>query len=133
MESDVKFSLDIGFAHFDIFENYLIATINEGVVFDTPHLKKFQTVFEKYYPNKPFGYISDRKNDYTINPTCYIEATSFPPKIVGMATLCYSEISYKNATFAERFLVWPHKAYYTMEECQKWITEMLEKHKKADL
>lgn len=122
-----KLSLDIDFAHFQLFEHYLVATIHEGVVFDTPQLYKFIEVFDKHYYNRPFGYISDRKNDYTINPTCYIEADKLDLKIVGVATLCYSEVTYKNAIFAERFFSWPHKAFYTMDECVTWVESLLPK------
>lgn len=125
MSSPLKLSLDIDFAHFDLHENYLVATIKEGVVFDTPHLIKFHEIFDKHYYNRPFGYISNRINDYTINPTCYIETKKFSSKIVGVATLCYSEVTYINANFAERFFDWPHKAFYTMDECVEWIESLL--------
>lgn len=116
-----KLRIDIDFAHFDLYEHYLVATIHEGVVFDTPHFQKFHEIFDKHFYNRPFGYISNRKNDYTINPTCYAENDKYDAQIVGIATLCYSEETYRNAIFTERFLKWPHKAFYTMEECVEWI------------
>lgn len=129
MPSPAKLSLDIEFAHFELYENYLVATINEGVIFDAPELHKFHEIFDKHYYNRPFGYISDRKNDYTINPTCYAESKNYNSQIVGVATLCYSEVTYRNAAFAERFLDWPHKAFYTMEECVDWIDLLIRKAK----
>lgn len=125
MNSKVKLALDIDFAHFDLYENYLVATIKEGVIFDEPHLIKFHEIFDKHYYQRPFGYISNRINDYTINPTCYSVSKNFNSQIVGIATLCYSEVTYKNASFTERFLQWPHKAFYTMDECVDWIESQL--------
>ena len=127
MASPAALRVDIDFAHFDLYENYLVATIHEGVIFDAPHLIKFHEIFDKHYYNRPFGYISNRKNDYTINPTCYAVSEKYNTKIVGVATLCYSEITYRNANFTERFLKWPHSAFYTMEECVEWIESQLKK------
>jgi len=122
-----KLTIDIDFARFELYEHFLVATIQEGVIFDTPHLQKFHEVFDQHYKDRPFGYISNRLNDYTINPTCYIETKKYDSKIVGMATLCYSEVTFKNATFAERFFDWPHQAFHTMEECVDWIQLLLKK------
>lgn len=125
MASPAKLLIDIGFAQLELHEHYLIATINEGVVFDAPHLIILHEMFEKHYYKRPFGYISNRKNDYTINPTCYSETDIFNVQIVGVATLCYSEASYQNALFAERFLKYPHKAFFEMNECVAWIENQL--------
>ncbi len=125
MSSPSPLRIAIDFAHFELYEHYLVATIHEGVIFDTPQLHKFHEIFDKHYYNRPFGYISNRKNDYTINPTCYIESKKYDTNIVGIATLCYSEVTFRNATFAERFFEWPHRAFYTMEECVDWIESLL--------
>lgn len=121
MASPAKLMIDVDFAQFELHEHYLIATINEGVIFDRPHLIKFHEVFDKHYFNRPFGYISNRVNDYTINPTCYVESNNFDPNIVGIATMCYSDVTYQNAKFTERFLKWPHRAFFKMEDCVNWI------------
>jgi len=127
MASPAKLMIDIDFAHFELFEHYLVATIHEGVIFDTPHLIKFHEIFDKHFYDRPFGYISNRVNDYTINPTCYIETKKYNSQIVGIATLCYSEVTYKNASFAQRFFDYPHKAFYNMADCVEWIQSQLKK------
>ncbi|PKA84272.1 hypothetical protein ATE92_2452 [Ulvibacter sp. MAR_2010_11] len=133
MVPKTKYVIDIGFATFDLYENYLVATVNEGVLFDTPHLLKFYDIFDTHYYNRPFGYISDRKNDYTINPTCYKDANRFNPNLVGVATLCYSEATYEISLFAGQFFDYKHCPFYTMKECVAWINLQLLENKKADL
>lgn len=125
--SSAKLTVDIDIARFELHKHYLVATIHEGVIFDTPQLQKFHEIFDTYYKDRPFGYISNRLNDYTINPTCYIETKKYDSKIVGIATLCYSDVTFQNATFAERFFDWPHQAFYTMDECVEWIQILLKK------
>ena len=86
-----KLHIDIGFARFELYEHYLVATIQEGAIFDTPQLHKFHEIFDHHYKNRPFGYISNRLNDYTINPTCYIEAKKFNANAVSTDSLTQLE------------------------------------------
>jgi len=125
--------LDIGFVTFELHEDYLIATVREGVVLEAKEAEKFHEVFDAHYSDRPFGYISNRKFDYTINPTYYKEVEKFDFDLVVVATLCYSEASYGMAKFAEKFFTWRHEAFYTLEECVLFINELLEKNKKAGL
>ncbi len=126
MASPAKILIDIGFAHMELHEHYVVCTIHEGVVFDTPQVHKLHEVFAEHYHDRPFGYISNRKNDYTINPTSYAENDNYEVQLVGVATLCYSDETYQNALFAERFLQYPHKAFFKMEDCVNWIEIKLE-------
>ena len=133
MAHPVKIQLDIGFANFELYEDYLVATVKEGVVLEAKEMEKFHDIFSNHYSNRPFGYISNRKNDYTINPTYYKEIEKYNINLVGIATLCYTNASYNTAKFAEKFFSWPHEAFFTLEECVAWINQLLEKQKKADL
>ena len=133
MKHSPKIQIDVGFAHFDLFDTYLITTVGEGVVLGKEEMQTFREVFEKYYGNKPFCYVSNRINDYTINPLYYKEVEKHPLNIVAVSTLCFSEESYKNAVFAEQFFSWPHKAFYTLEECIAFIEKHHRKYKKEGL
>jgi len=125
--------IDLDFVQIELYKDYIISSIKEGVVFDIPQQKRFYEIFDKYYPNKPFGYISNRKFDYTVNPTSYLQHSLYP-RMVGMAILCYSENSYNTALFEKGFNSQPFQPFYTMEECKNWIQEKMRVYKKiADL
>jgi hypothetical protein len=129
MALNPKYFIDLEFARIDLFDNFLMVTVNEGMVFDSPEVEKIVEIANAHFFERPFGYISNRKNDYTVNPTCYKGAEENLPNMVGIATLCYSEFSYKTAVFAEQFFNWPHKAFYTVEECVGWISGLIEQKK----
>jgi hypothetical protein len=80
----------------------------------------FYNLFEEYYPNQKFGYISNRKFDYSVNPTCYLESERFP-NLLGMAMWCHSESSYKTTQFEKTFYDRPFSAFYSLEDCKNWI------------
>ncbi len=127
MANLIKMKLDIGFASFELYDDYLIATVKEGAVLQADEMNKFHEVFNNHYSNRPFGYISNRKYDYTIDPTYYKEVDKYDIKLVGIATLCYTKASYDTAKFAEKFFSWPHEAFFTLEECTAWINTLLKK------
>ncbi len=133
MSQPAKYSIDIGFALIDLYEDYLVATINEGVVLDLPQFEKLHGIFESHYYQRPFGYISNRKYDYTVNPTGYRLAKVQVNNLVGLATLCYSEACKENVTFEAQFFDFPHDVFFSMEECVEFVTEQVAKRKKAGL
>ncbi|MEM7087669.1 MAG: hypothetical protein AAF489_15925 [Bacteroidota bacterium] len=121
-------SLTLDFATVEVLDFYLVVTMNEGLLFDRSHLTQLYKVFNTYFPDRPFGYISNRINDYTVDPTSYFE-TKEGPWLAAIAIMCYSEAAYNNAVFERNFYKKrPHKPFYDMEECKKWLKEKVENH-----
>ncbi len=118
----------LDFAKVTLYPNIMIASINEGVVFDKAELKEFYNIFDTYYPNKLFGYISDRKYDYTVNPTSYLES-SLHPNLASIAIVCQSEESHRTAQFEKQFYKRPFQVFYDMDESKKWIHQQIKLRK----
>ena len=89
-------------------------------MFDSPELAQFHSVFDKYFKGKNFGFISNRKNDYTVTPTAFINVSK-NSGLTGVAILCHSEASYNNSLFVKKFYSRPYKSFYTLEECKEWL------------
>ncbi len=119
--------INLDFVQVEIHANYLISTIQEGIVFSTAHLETFYTLFETHYPNKKFGYISNRKFDYSVDPTCYKDAVKYP-NLLGFAVWCHSEASFNTTQFEKSFNSKPFEGFYTFEECKIWIETLISKN-----
>jgi len=120
--------LKLDFASIEVLDYYFIVTINEGLLFDRSHLAQLYKVFNTYFPNKSFGYISNRVNDYTVDPTSYFK-TQEDPWLAAVAIMCYSENGYNNAVFEGNFYKKrPHKPFYNMEDCKNWLKLKVENH-----
>jgi hypothetical protein len=128
MSTNFPKTIELDFVHLELHELYAIASIKEGVVFDRDHLKVYDKVFKEHYPERLFGYISNRKYDYTVNPTCFLQ-TNLSPRLVAVAMWCHTERSFNNALFERSFYKRPAEAFYTKEECQQWIIEQIEDYK----
>ncbi len=116
--------ISLNFTTLKLYENFIVSTINEGVLFDTQQLEQLEEIFAIYFADRPFGFIANRENDYTVNPVCYTNAKTID-RMVGMAVLCYTETNYKTANFTKPFFRKPLEAFYTFEECENWIQELL--------
>ncbi len=117
--------LDLEFGTVEIHKNCVISTIKEGVLFDVEERKQLYEVFDKYFNEEPFVYISNRKNDYTVNPTSYLQEDDYSNQLLGMAVICYSESSYHTALFEQKFYKRAFKVFYSTEACEIWAKNIL--------
>ena len=58
---------------FTVFENYVISEFDEGVQLNISVAKEFIKLAKYYFGNRPFVYISNRVNNYSINPLIFRE------------------------------------------------------------
>lgn len=131
MKTEIPVTTHLDFAEIKMYKNYLISTINEGIVFDINHLKKLHEFFIKFFPNTPYLYISDRKFDYSVDPLTYTKAKNVCPTLVGVAVACYSEKTYRSVEYERRFFNLPMEAFYSLKECEEWSIKII--NKKAGL
>lgn len=116
--------IELPFASLALYEKFVVVTIKEGVLFDRPELEAFYEIFDTFYPNTYFGYISNRQNKYTINPTSYIETSKYP-RLIGMAIVCTVISNKRMALYEKRFYDRPFEIFETMEKAQEWICNLL--------
>ncbi len=120
MKSKYPIIVNLNFAVLEIYEDLIISSVNEGIVFDSPELAQFHSVFDTYFKGKSFGFISNRKNDYTVTPTAFINVSN-NSGLTGVAILCHTEASYDNSLFVKKFYSRPYKSFFTLEECKEWL------------
>lgn len=112
--------IELEFARLELFDDYVITTIYEGTVVGLDHLQEFYKIFDRFYSHRPFGYISNRIYDYTVDPTCYMQEYQYP-QLVGIAVWCHSAATYKNARFEKTFYRRPFDGFYELEDCKNWV------------
>lgn len=120
--------IDLDFTYIEIYDNYIISQIKEGLVFEKKHLEIFHEVFQKYFGNKPFVSIADRKFDYSIKPNLYQEEHF--PSLLGIGVICYNEASYNISLFEKTFFDGKFESFYNIEDCKLWAEKLIERYKK---
>jgi len=100
-----------------------VVTVNEGVLV-TPDTHKFlKDIATKYFLNRPFGYVSYRKHNYSVDPRTYIE-TSKIENIVGFAVVSHEGIGINNVEIEKRFFAKPFKLFLKLKDARIWIREL---------
>lgn len=123
MKTEYPIIINLSFSVLEIYEDLIISSVNEGIVFDSPELAQIHSVFETHFKGKKFGFISNRKNDYTVTPTAFIKVFK-NSGLKGVAILCHSKASYDNSLFVKKFYSKPYKSFYTIEKCKEWLNTL---------
>ncbi|MDX1462463.1 MAG: hypothetical protein R3359_05360 [Marinirhabdus sp.] len=126
MTSPFPKKIDLEFANVELHENFIISTINEGVLFDHAEKRVMFELFDTYYSDNAFVYIGIRKNDYTINPVCYINSYD-PARLRGVAIVSNAVRSIEISSYEKQFFEGPFQIFSTLEEAKEWAQHMKQK------
>ncbi|WP_179338412.1 hypothetical protein [Winogradskyella ludwigii] len=119
----MKESLTFDFCSMTIYDNYVITVINEGVVITLEHNETLLKVAESYFSNKPFVYISNRINSYSVDPKVYFKTEQIPT-IKGLAVVTNNYQVKVNAKIEKMFFNKPFEIFTELEDAVAWANEM---------
>ncbi|PKA84271.1 hypothetical protein ATE92_2451 [Ulvibacter sp. MAR_2010_11] len=126
MNTAIIEKIELDFTSIEIYENYLISRIKEGLVFEEAHLRQFYVIFEKYFAGKPFVSIADRKNDYTIDPNLLRDSRF--SNLLGIGVICYSDASFNTALFEKTFFKGAFEPFYSLDDCISWALDLIHQY-----
>ena len=116
--------LKFDFSEMQIFDNYLIVTINEGFTVSPSNNKTLMHIANTYYSNKDFVYISYRKHSYSVDPAVYYE-TSKIKNLIGFAVVSSNFKTKSNAEIEKLFLNKPFETFNNLEDAVVWAKSLL--------
>lgn len=93
--------MELEFGQVRIFQNILIAELNEGVLFNAENNSELLRIGTEVFENRPYGYISLRKNSYAVDPLVYREA-ALAENLKAIAVVSKNELIKLNAHNVER-------------------------------
>ncbi len=117
-------NLHFEFGEIRVFKNFVVAVMNEGVTVIPEYNQELLKISEKFFHNRPFGYITYRKNSYAVNPLVYLK-TSTIENLVAFAVVSTHEISISNLEVEKRFLTKPLKHFTDLDEAKDWVNKMV--------
>ncbi|APU69915.1 MAG: hypothetical protein VX712_05730 [Bacteroidota bacterium] len=92
---------DLDFGKISIYQNILIARLNEGVLFDVASNRKLLEIGKEIFKDEDYGYISYRLNSYAVDPMVYFESASVS-NLKAIAVVSDNEMTRRNADEVER-------------------------------
>ncbi|MGB6269510.1 MAG: hypothetical protein WBF67_10935 [Olleya sp.] len=105
-------------------DQYVISTIDEGVIFSLDKAYETFLIILEHFKDKPFVYIGNRKNSYSIDPLIYKE-TSKVNSLKGIAIVSESLIALKSIEIEKLFLQKPFEGFDNMEDAKQWVNMII--------
>jgi len=116
-------NLELEFGQVRIFKNMLIAELNEGLLFNAENNQELLAIGKEVFQNRPYGYISLRKNSYAVDPLVYRDSAR-AKNLKAIAVVSEKELIRLNADKVERkFYKDPNsfEVFDNIEEAINWI------------
>lgn len=112
--------IELSFGTFELHDYYTVGIINEGEDLRSQENQDLINLCKKHYTESHFGYISYRKNSYSVDPTVYME-TSKLPNLVAIAVVISEPAQKLSATIEKIFFDKPFEYFDSLKEAQRWI------------
>ncbi|AFL82289.1 hypothetical protein Aeqsu_2842 [Aequorivita sublithincola DSM 14238] len=109
----------------EIYKYFVIVVMKEGITVKPEYNADLESLAEKYFKDKKFGYITNRKNSYAVNPMIYLK-TSEIQNLVAFAVVSPDGMKATNLEVEKLFLKKPLKHFTNIEDAKIWIVEMIE-------
>lgn len=121
----MKNKVDLGFGVIEFYDDYAIGIMNEGA-----HLSNAEDIMifsccEDIFGGKPFGYISNRLNSYSINPMAHKSASNNLDSLIAYAVVAQTP-AHRLSYSVERIFLEKPIAYFTeLNLAKEWISNAL--------
>ncbi|MEW7292790.1 hypothetical protein [Aquimarina sp. 2304DJ70-9] len=110
----------------DIYENYVINIMNEGITVLPEYNDIFVEIAEKHFENKTFVYISHRIHSYSVDPTIYIETAKIK-NLVGFAVVSNTPLQKMQTKVEKVFFGKEFRHFETIKEAINWKDKIIKK------
>ncbi|SKB85782.1 hypothetical protein SAMN05660776_0126 [Salegentibacter holothuriorum] len=108
------------------YEGMVISEVKEDVLFELNHVEQILRICNEVFEGKDYVYISNRKNNYNVNPTIYFELKDVK-SLLGIGIVSERYEALKVANFEKQFSPVPFDIFSTMEEAHAWAKTLLKK------
>lgn len=118
-------SLFYEFGEINVFRNFVIAIMKEGTTVKPEHNDHLVEIANTYFHDRPFGYITYRKNSYAVDPMVYLK-TSQIENLVAFAVVANDAQKLRNAEIEKLFLKKPLKIFSNLDKAKEWVNQLIE-------
>lgn len=108
----------------EVYENYVVVVMNEGVNLTPSHNEMLLEVTSTYFSDRPFVYITHRVNSYSVDPKIYYETAKIK-NLIGLAVVSGDYKAKFNAKIEKMFFNKPFEIFTKMEDAVNWAKNLL--------
>lgn len=112
-------SLKYDFCEVEVFNNYIIVVMFEGVNLTPDKNDILLNIATKYFKKSNFGYITHRIHSYSVDPSIYLE-TSKIENLISFAIVSSKQINISNTQIEKLFFKKPFKHFKELKNAVNW-------------
>ncbi len=119
-----EYVLEIGSVQ--VYDNYMVAVFNEGCTVTLERVYQMIGISEIHFRDKPFGFISLRKNSYAIDPTVYSYVRELD-NLKAFAIVSVKEMDMHNFAIEKMFYKKTMKFFIDYNNALAWVKRRVAK------
>ncbi|MCB0399270.1 MAG: hypothetical protein KDD26_06515 [Winogradskyella sp.] len=100
---------------------YMIAVFNEGVDLNFNNFSEVTTIIKSQFGDRPFGFISNRVNSYSINLSDANRFNEIFPNVKAYAVVAHNPITEKVFEIEQRFFKFNRKSFRDLDDAIDWV------------
>ncbi len=120
-------SFDFSFCRAEIHKDYVLTVMTEGITVIPKYNDLLMMVAEQYYKNKPFVYMSNRINSYSVDPSIHLEMNKIP-NLIGFAVISNNPIQKMQTELEKSLFKKEYKLFNTMKSAIDWKNMIIMKY-----
>lgn len=113
-----EYELEVG--KIQVYDDYMVSIFDEGATLTLERAYQIIGISEIHFREKPFGYISLRKNSYAIDPTVYTYLRELE-NLKAFAIASVKEIDMHNFNIEKMFYKKPMKFFIKYDNALAWV------------
>ncbi len=120
-------SFDFSFCSVEIHKDYILTVMTEGITVIPNYNNLLVMAADQYYKNRPFVYISNRINSYSVDPSIHIEMSKIP-NLVGFAVISNNPIQKMQTELEQSLFKKELQLFDTISSAIAWKKQVIKKH-----
>ncbi|WP_298538557.1 hypothetical protein [uncultured Aquimarina sp.] len=125
-------SYNLDFCKLDVYQNYMIAVMKEGIVVSEKNNSILIKIAEKHFKKAPFVYITHRIHSYAVDPIIYIK-TAKVPNLLGFAVVSNDPKQKVQTTYEKSFFKKEFRQFDDVESALTWKDDLINKYKELTI
>lgn len=117
-------TLNFEFGEIRVFKHFVIVVMKEGITVKPEYNNDLLDISGKYFTDRPFGYITYRKNSYSVDPMVYLQ-TSNIENLIAFAVVTKDLVKISNLELEKRFLKKPFKHFENLDDAKNWVIDLI--------
>ncbi|TRZ42911.1 hypothetical protein [Robertkochia solimangrovi] len=126
-------TINLGFCKLCCHDDYVVSEINEGVDMTKEQHVHILEALTECYKDRPFGYISNRKYSFSLNPIHLTEYVNLAENLIVYGVVANNPAQRLSYAIEKIFFSKPLHYFTSYDNAVKWAKESVQKYKDSDL